>query len=74
MHLFVLCEHIPKTATAKNKATNCKKGGMLGKKKILFSQDNGSVGRPETEILFGAAFWPMWPLLISHPQYNRRGP
>ena len=38
------------------KATNWSKGAMLGKKKkVLFSQENGSVGRPEAGFLFGAA-------------------
>ena len=44
----MVCEHMPKTATARNKAFNWNKGGMLAKK-FLFSQENGSVRRPETE-------------------------
>ena len=47
---------MPKTATARNKATNWNKGGMLGKKKkFLLSRENGSVGRLETETFFGVA-------------------
>ena len=56
MYESVVCEHMPKAATARNKATNWNKGGMLGKKKIIFSQENRSVGRLETENFFGAAF------------------
>ena len=37
------------------KATNWSKGAMLGEKKVLFSQENGSVGWPEAGFLFGAA-------------------
>ena len=34
----VVCEHLPKTATARNKATNWNKGGKLGKKNSIFSR------------------------------------
>ena len=38
MYESVVCDHMPKIATARNKATNWNKGGMLGKKKkFLFS-------------------------------------
>ena len=47
--------HMPKTATAMNKATYWNKGGMLGKKNSIFPK-NGSVKRPKTEKCFGAAF------------------
>ena len=58
----VVCEHMPKTATARNKATNWNKGGMLSKKKILFSQENESVGRPETEIFLVRPYWILFAL------------
>ena len=48
MYESVVCERMPKTATARNKTITWNTGGMLGKK-ILFPQENGSVGRPETE-------------------------
>ena len=50
-----MCEHMPKTTTARKKATDWNEGGMLGKIKFLFSRENGSVGRLETENLFGVA-------------------
>ena len=55
----MVCDHMPKIATAMNKATNWNKGGMLGKKKILFSRENGSVGRLATEFLL------VWPYSFS---------
>ena len=51
----LVCDHMQKTATARNKATSWNKGGMMGQKNFLFSQENGSVGRLETENLFGVA-------------------
>ena len=53
MYESVVCEHMPKTVTARNKATNWNKGCMLGKNK--FSQENGSVGRPATKNCSGVA-------------------
>ena len=39
MYESVVCDHMPKIATARNKATNWNKGGMLGKKKVsIFSR------------------------------------
>ena len=40
----VVCEHMPKTATAKDMAAHWKKGGMLGKKMFYFSRENGWSG------------------------------
>ena len=59
MYESVVCDHMPKIATARNKATNWNKGGMLGKKKFLFSRENGSVGRLATEFLL------VWPYSFS---------
>ena len=38
MYELVVCEHIPKTVTARNKSTGWKKGGMLGKNNFFFSR------------------------------------
>ena len=38
MYASVVCEHMPKTAIARNEETNWNKGGMLGKKISLFSR------------------------------------
>ena len=44
MYESVVCEHMPKTATAKNKAANWKKGGMVGKKIFNFLEKMGWSG------------------------------
>ena len=62
---------MPKTATARNNVTNWNKGGMLGKKKFVSSQEKGSVGRLETETFFGAALswkvltWKQWKSMLN---------
>ena len=44
MYESVACEHMPKTATARNKATNWNKGGMLFKQMFYFLKKMGRLG------------------------------
>ena len=44
MQESVVCDHMPKIATARNKATNWNIGGMLGKKKFYFLEKMGRSG------------------------------
>ena len=51
MYASMVCEHMPKTATARNKlkATNSNKGGMLGKK-FYFLKKMGRSGDRKQKI------------------------
>ena len=52
MYESVVCEHMPKTATARNNATNWNKE-VCWAKKFSFPKNMGRSRRPETENFFG---------------------
>ena len=61
MYESVVCEHMPHRRLQQKRTRQLTGISMLGKKIILFSQENGSVGRPETE---KNLMWPMITLFV----------